>query len=226
VAALSVATFWRARSAGVLDREQARVCFVVLGALACWVAASSALAIRGTYIDPWVLQFLPLLVGFLVPTTFVAVCLLRLRTFRMACRRVIAWLPIRWLVGVQAIRITALGTILKYLDGELPAHFILPVGVPDFLIGLTALPLAIWVAPKASRWSGSLAVWNVLGCLIFAYAGLALHFSVPTPIQLFTSGPTTESIFRFPLALVPTVLVPFFIAVHAATLWRLTMRDA
>jgi hypothetical protein len=179
------------------------------------------LAIRGTYLDPQALRFLPLLVGFLVPTTLVAVSLWRSDELRAACRKVVMWLPLGWLIGVQGIRVTALGTIVKYVNGELPAHFILPVGVPDFLVGLSAAPLALWAAPRAASWRTPLVIWNLLGILLFLYAGFALHFSVQTPIQLFTSGPTTEAVFQFPLALVPTFLAPFFVAVHAATLWRL-----
>ena len=101
-AAASAVPFWRARVDNLFDEREARACFLVLGVLACWVAASSILAIRGVYLAPWALQYLPLLVGFLVPTVFVALCLWRVRTLRVACRKVIAGLPIRGLVGIQA----------------------------------------------------------------------------------------------------------------------------
>jgi hypothetical protein len=223
---LTVAAVQRARVARALSASDVRSLGFALGGLALWVLASSTLGLTGAYLHRSALQFLPLLVGFLVPSLFVTVLLWRQDTFRSAVRSLILWLPLRWLLGVHAIRITALGTIIKYLNGELPAHFILPVGVPDFFVGLSALPLALWVSPTDPFGRRCLIAWNIAGSLVFAYAGLALHFSVPGPLQLFTSGPTTESIFRFPLVLVPTFLVPFFVGLHAATLWRLSARAA
>ena len=196
------------------------------GGLALWVLASSALGLAGVYLHPVALNFLPLLAGFLVPTLFVVALLWQYRSFHSAVRSLILSVPLSWLLGVHCLRITALGSILKYLDGELPAHFILPVAVPDFLVGLSALPLALWVSPEKPLGRWFLTAWNLAGSLVFVYAGLALHFSVSGPLQLFTSGPTTESIFRFPLVLVPTFLVPFFVGLHAATLWRLSVRAA
>ena len=211
----------RARSAAVLDGQEARALRLALAGLTLWIAASSWLAFTGVYLRPWALRLAPLLLGFLVTTLSIAMLLRAWAPFRSAVRSLVLWLPLAWLIGIHGIRITALGTILGYLDSKLPGHFILPVGVPDFLIGLTALPLAWWTTRAEPPPRRLLVAWNLAGALIFVYAGFALHFSVPGPLQLFTDGPTTEPIFRFPLALVPTFLVPFFVAAHAATLWRL-----
>ena len=53
-----------------------------------------------------------------------------------------------------------------------------------------------------------------------------LHVSMPGPVQFFTSGPTTQTLFEFPLALVPTFLVPCFVGLHLASLWKLIARAA
>ena len=60
---------------------------------------------------------------------------------------------------------------------------------------------------RSARILSSSEVRACVGALIFAYAGLALHFSMPGPLQFFTSEPTTASIFRFPLALVLAFVV-------------------
>ena len=216
----------RARVRGAIERGEEHACWIVLGVLAGWVLASAILAARGVYLHPQALRFLPLLCGFLVPTALVAGCVWRWPTFRRAIARVLASLPLAWLVAVQAIRLTAIGTILQYASGKLPAHFILPVAVPDFLVGATALPMAVLAARNPDRARRGLVAWNLAGSSIFLLAGLLLHVSMPGPIQLFSSGPTTESVFRFPLALVPTFLVPFFVGVHGACLWRLYRRAA
>ena len=110
--------------------------------------------------------------------------------------------------------------------GDLPGHFILPVGVPDFAVGLTALPMAWWASRNLANAKSSLIAWNVVGASIFLSAGILMHVSMPGPVQLFTSGPTTHTLFEFPLALVPTFLVPCFVATHLACLWKLIARAA
>jgi hypothetical protein len=214
----------RARALGAISPSEARACSTLLAILVAWIAVSGSLAARGVYLDERALCVLPLLVGFLVPTSIVAASLWFAPVLRSGVLGVVESLPLTWLVGAQAIRITAIGTILKYLHGELPAHFILPVGIPDFVVGLSALPMAWWAARNPTGARSSLIAWNVVGVAIFLAAGILMHVSMPGPIQFFTSGPTTRSIFEFPLALVPTFLVPCFVGLHAACLWRLAAR--
>jgi len=216
-----VGALWRASARGVVSAEESRACAQLLGVLFTWILVSGALALNGTYLHPTALRFLPLLCGFLVPTLLVIVALWLSPRLRSGVVGVIDSIPLRLLVGVQAIRISALGTIVKYLEGELPGHFIGPVAVPDLLVGLTALPMAVWLTRDPAHARRSLIVWNVFGAAIFVGAGILLHVSMPGPVQFFTSGPTTEAIFHFPMVLVPTFLVPCFVGVHAACLWRL-----
>ena len=221
-----IAAVGRAHQRGGITRRESRGAWLVLAALTLWVVASAAFAASDGYLDPRALRFLPLLCGFLVPCLFVALCAWQSSVFRGALRGVVSSLPIPWLVGVHAIRISAFGTILKLVEGELPAHFVLPVAVPDFLVGLTAIPLSM-IATRSAPWARRILVaWNVVGCAIFALAGILLHVSMPGPVRIFTSGPTTAPIFELPLALVPTFLVPFFVGVHLACLWRLRQPGA
>ncbi len=198
---------------------------MILFAIRCaWIVASSLMAISGFYLNERVLRCLPLLCGFLVPVSIVAASLWFDPVLRSGVLNIVESVPLSWLVGVQAIRITAIGTIIKYLDGDLPGHFILPVGVPDFVVGLTALPIAWWASRDPAGARSSLQTWNVIGAAIFLAAGILMHVSMPGPVQFFTSGPTTQSLFEFPLALVPTFLVPCFVGLHLACLWRLIAR--
>ena len=221
-----VASGWRAQSLGAISTSEVRACSILFAVLCVWIVASSALAISGVYLNEQALRFLPLLCGFLVPISIVAAALWLSPVLRSGTLGIIESLPLSWLIGVQAIRITAIGTILKYLAGELPGHFILPVGVPDFAVGMTALPMAWWATRNPSSARLSLIVWNLAGASIFISAGILMHVSMPGPIQFFTSGPTTQSLFEFPLALVPTFLVPCFVGVHLACLWKLIARAA
>lgn len=219
-----VASGLRARSLGTISTPEARACSILLVVLCAWVVTSSTLAVSGVYLNERALRFLPLLCGFLVPVCIVAASMGLHPVLRSGVLGILESLPVSWLIRAQAIRITAIGTIIKYLNGDLPGHFILPVGVPDFLIGLTALPMAWWATRDPAKARSSLIAWNVIGALIFLAAGILMHVSMPGPVQLFTSGPTTKSLFEFPLALVPTFLVPCFVGLHLACLWRLIAR--
>lgn len=217
----AVASARRAVSLGAISTAQVRACTVLLAVLCAWIIASSTLAVSGAYLDDRALRALPLLCGFLVPVGIVAASLWFSPVLRSGVLAIIESLPLSWLIGTQAIRVTAIGTIVKYLDGELPGHFILPVGVPDFAVGLTALPMAWWASRNLERAKSSLIVWNLFGASIFLSAGILMHVSMPGPVQFFTSGPTTHTLFEFPLALVPTFLVPCFVGLHLACIWRL-----
>ena len=216
----------RARSLGRISTAEARACLILLAVLCAWIAASSTLAVSGFYLDERTLRVLPLLCGFLVPVIIVAASLWFDPVLQSGVLGIVESLPLSWLVGVQAIRITAIGTLIKYLDGDLPGHFILPVGVPDFVVGLTALPMAWWASRDPAKARPSLMAWNAIGASIFLAAGILMHVSMPGPVQFFTSGPTTQALFEFPLALVPTFLVPCFVGLHLACLWRLIARAA
>ena len=216
-----VASGRRALSLGAISTSEVRACSILLTVLCAWIVASSTLAVSGVYLNDRALKALPLLCGFLVPVSIVAGAMWFNPVLRLGILAVVESLPLSWLIGVQAIRITAIGTIIKYLDGDLPGHFILPVGVPDFVVGLTALPMAWWASRNLSRAKTSLIVWNLVGASIFLSAGILMHVSMPGPVQFFTSGPTTHTLFEFPLALVPTFLVPCFVGTHLACLWRL-----
>jgi len=221
-----VASGWRAQSLGAISTSEVHACSILFAVLCVWIVASSALAISGVYLNEQALRFLPLLCGFLVPISIVAAALWFSPVLRSGTLGIIESLPLSSLIGVQAIRITAIGTISKYLDGDLPGHFILPVGIPDFAVGLTALPMAWWASRNVADAKSSLIAWNLVGASIFLSAGILMHVSMPGPVQFFTSGPTTRTLFEFPLALVPTFLVPCFVGTHLACLWRLIARAA
>lgn len=139
----------------------------------------------------------------------------------------------RWTASVSlreatffhAVRVLALGTILKMMNGELAPHFIVPVGIPDFLFGLSAGVLGIGFRSDLVERRGGV-VWNALGALVFAPSMVLLFLSVPSPIQIYFEGPTTREVFEFPMALVPTFIAPVFMLVHLAAISQLMRRDA
>jgi hypothetical protein len=63
--------------------------------------------------------------------------------------------------------------------------------------------------------------WNILGIAVFLLAPLLMHLSMPGPMQVYFTGPTTEEVFLFPMALVPTFMAPMLILLHVAAIWKL-----
>ena len=91
------------------------------------------------------------------------------------------------------------------------------------LIGSTAF----WVASRLNSPGGTrrAVIFNVLGLLdLIAAVGLGITTS-SGPAQLFQTTPTSELVTHFPLALVPTFLVPLAFAVHILSLWQLFGRS-
>jgi hypothetical protein len=117
------------------------------------------------------------------------------------------------LIAVHIWRIGGIFFIWGMTQGLLDSAFAIPAGVGDILIGVTAIPFAIFLW-KGYSWSKyALVVWSVLG--------------IADLINAVTLGVITNPDFRtstmvtFPWILVPTVAVPTALALHGIVLYRL-----
>jgi len=117
------------------------------------------------------------------------------------------------LVAVHTWRIVGIAFLWGMTQGLLDPAFAIPAGVGDILIGVTAIPFAIFLS-KGYSWSKyGVVVWSVLGI-----ADLVNAIS----LGLITEpGFGTSTILTFPWILVPTVGVPFALALHGIVLYRL-----
>jgi hypothetical protein len=97
--------------------------------------------------------------------------------------------------------------------GLLDPAFAVPAGVGDVLIGVTAIPFAVFLWRGYSWSKYAVVVWNVLG---IADLVNAVTLGVITNPDFQTSTMTT-----FPWILVPTVGVPLALALQGITLYRL-----
>jgi hypothetical protein len=117
------------------------------------------------------------------------------------------------LIAVQTYRIGGIAFLWGMTQGILEPAFAIPAGVGDLLIGLTAIPFAIFLW-KGYSWSKyALVVWSVLG---IADLVNAVTLGVITNPDFRTSTMAT-----FPWILVPTVAVPTALALHGIVLYRL-----
>ena len=117
------------------------------------------------------------------------------------------------LIAVHTWRIGGIAFLWGMTQGLLDPAFAIPAGVGDILIGVTAIPFAIFLW-KGYSWSKyALVVWSVLG---IADLVNAVTLGVITNPDFSTSTMAT-----FPWILVPTVAVPLALALHGIVLYRL-----
>ena len=117
------------------------------------------------------------------------------------------------LIAVHTWRIGGIAFLWGMTQGLLDPAFAIPAGVGDILIGVTAIPFAIFLW-KGYSWSKyALVVWSVLG---IADLVNAVTLGVITNPDFRTSTMAT-----FPWILIPTVAVPTALALHGIVLYRL-----
>ena len=124
------------------------------------------------------------------------------------------------LAWIHALRLLAIGTVIKYWQGELPLHFILLGAIPDFLFGASAVFVA-GMADSQALTPAFLIAWHWVGFALFTGAGLSMFFSVPSPFRIFETKPDSTIVFRFPMALAPNFTVPLFMLGHILALVKL-----
>ena len=117
------------------------------------------------------------------------------------------------LIAVHSWRIVGIVFLWGMTHGLLDPAFAVPAGVGDVLIGMTAIPFAIFLWRGYSWSKYAVVVWSVLG---IADLVNAVTLGVITNSDFQTSTMTT-----FPWILVPTVGVPLALALHGITLYRL-----
>lgn len=213
-------TVWRFSRIGVAPKNDWMMVVLYLASLLVWFLCTAWLAHWGFYRQNT--GVFAMSIATLVPLVITGMFLLSLS----ARRALSAWtmsVPLGQLIWVHIIRLAAIGTIVKMLQGILPAHFIVPVGIPDFLFALT-VPAMVWlVFQKKVIGSGGLIAWNIIGLSIFLPTLVLIHLSVPSPIQVYFDGPNTYEVFQFPMALVPTFIAPVLILMHLAAIAKLTV---
>src|SRR5262249_23828692 len=122
------------------------------------------------------------------------------------------WLNVWRLVGIVFLILMA--------TGQMPALWALPAGIGDVIVGATAP----WVARHLHAPGGKrlAVVFNLFGMTDLIVAVALGVMTSPGPAQLFHTVPTSELATDFPLALVPTFLVPLAFMLHIVSLWQLT----
>jgi hypothetical protein len=155
----------------------------------------------------------------LVPT---AILLLAVR-FSSALRQALARVSLPAIHGIQLYRV--IGAVFVFLlgRGQLPAHFAVPAGWGDVVIGLAAPLVAFALARRVSGAPALALSWNVLGLLdLIVAVGMGTGFLAPyLAPELGARVPPAPAMGVFPLVLVPLFAVPISVLLHVLSLARL-----
>ena len=126
------------------------------------------------------------------------------------------------LVSIHVLRLLAIGTVIKYMQGQLPLHFVVLGSLPDFAFALSAVALSVVLVDGAFG-QEFLMVWHLVGFSLFLGAGISMFFSVPSPLRIYYDKPDASIVFQYPMVLAPNFTVPLFMLAHAFALAKLFM---
>ncbi|MEE8240674.1 MAG: hypothetical protein V3R16_05360 [Nitrospirales bacterium] len=124
------------------------------------------------------------------------------------------------LASFHVLRLLAIGTVIKYMQGQLPLHFVILGSVPDLLFAASAVVITILQATNPLG-QDFLIVWHIVGFFVFFGAGISMFFSVPSPLRIYHHEPDSSLAFQFPMLLAPNFTVPLFALAHVFALVKL-----
>lgn len=209
IAMICVALTARTWSMGALSRKEVLAVSVFLSALAIWSGIIILLGFRDTHVN--LMQKIPFVWQAFVPMVLWMVPFALSPVFRRAVWQIAVATPAHWLVSIQALRIGAIGGIIKGLQGEIQSTYVFWIGIPDFLFGLSALAVA-WLVWRRHMTFGALTSWNLVGFALIV---------MPTfiPMTYWMTEPGFEFIFEFPMILAPGLVVSLLISLNLLQAW-------
>jgi hypothetical protein len=134
------------------------------------------------------------------------------------------------LVGLQAIRSLAVGSLIKVYLGVFPWAFAWLTAFPDMLFGLSAAYLSVaqpaeWFATDKSFYE-FLGVWNLLGFSIIAPIGAIVLQLGMSPTRFYHSTVPNAAVFEYPMVLGPVLVVPTLLSWNViVAMWALQKRN-
>lgn len=162
----------------------------------------------------------PLQVAILLPVALFAVAA---RWNARVRERVLA-LDTTWLVGVQVLRVLGCSHLVTWGLGLMAGGFALPVALGNLVVSLFALSILPGVSARRAAWERRVRVLSFVGLGEFAMTiGLAIagFLSLATPLDPPMALAGFAAIWRPPISLFPTFLIPLFSIIHVATLIRI-----
>ena len=139
-----------------------------------------------------------------------------LAAFVPAARAALLAVPLPLLIGLNVWRVLGGLFVLLAVDDRLGGPFPQFAGWGDVITGVLALPVA-WLATRAPSSTRNLALaWNAFGALDLVVAvSLGVVSANGSPLQLIHAGAGSAAMQALPWSVVPTVLVPAYLMLHA-----------
>ena len=126
----------------------------------------------------------------------------------------------------EGLRVLAIGGIIKGLKGEFSPEIAFYIGIPDLVFGALSLLAGYLLSQKSLDLKWVLAL-NVYGFVIIVPGTLVLmNLGIPGPWHIIHSTPDMVSMFEYPMAVAPTVVVPIFVSLNGFIISYVVSRGA
>jgi len=212
------------RAARLQQLHSQRSIHIILLTLALWGICISWLALSGALAESSFLNTYPAIWMPFVPVVLTITIIALFPEALSSIRSLIDATAMQWLIAIHALRILAIGGIIKALRGEFPVSFATWVGGPDFLFGLSAVVVS-WLVIKKRIGTWGLIVWNAIGVLVILPAApLVGQMGLPGLLHGIDETPSSEALFAFPMVLAPALVVPVFVMINMFVAFRLIER--
>ena len=210
-----VAITRRAKSTDSINSAQARSVYVLLLTLFVWTLIAVVMGLGGTHIK--LMSSVPLLWQACVVMVLWSTGMLFSATLRSGLRGIATSTPGHWLVFIQALRIGALGGIMKGVQGEVTSKFVFWIGIPDFLFGVSALFIG-WLLLRKTVDTRFLIAWNLVGFALIVLPTFGL-------MNYWMNEPGFSFIFEFPMVLAPSAIVSTFVSLNLLHAWGIFVTE-
>ena len=195
--------------------ERLATWLVIIVPLALWLVGIWALSRTDVYRHP-----LAVPLGVVLPPVIALVLLTRLQLFP----QLLLATPPAWLIGTMVVRVIGGIFLIAAASGELRRPlFNWSAGALDILIGVTALPVAVWVSSGTPGIVPVAISWNALGLFDFALAMVLARFGSGPRDMLLLETPVVRTIKSTMVGIV-TFGVPLAIIIHILSIWQLVTR--
>lgn len=188
---------------------------------AAWFAVMLILGASGTLPRlPRVGPLSPIQVAIFLPVGLFAAAV----TWAPPVRQWAQELDVTWLTGLQVMRILGCSHLVSWGLGLMAGAFAIPVGLGNLCVSLYALSILPGVSTRQAGWERRLRRLTMAGLAEFGMTiGLAItgFLAMATPLDPPMALDAYASIWRPPISVFPTFLIPFFSIAHIATLVRL-----
>jgi len=129
-----------------------------------------------------------------------------------------------WLVGIQVYRVIGGNFLVLWAYGALPGSFALPAGIGDVLVGVLAVPVALYVASRRRGEHVAAVAWNLLGIVdLLTAVTLGTLMTAGRAAPAATGVPNLLA--AYPTVMTPAFAVPLSLILHGLSLWQTRRRS-